>query len=44
MSRYYIDAELTSMIGTCQEDVYENEVYFQSFKLVRMHLCSLRTM
>ncbi|EGI64216.1 PREDICTED: gamma-tubulin complex component 2-like isoform X1 [Acromyrmex echinatior] len=26
MSRYYIDAELTSMIGTCQEDVYEYEI------------------
>ncbi|XP_032680668.1 gamma-tubulin complex component 2-like isoform X2 [Odontomachus brunneus] len=26
MSRYYIDAELTSMIGACQEDVYEYEV------------------
>ncbi|XP_020277442.1 gamma-tubulin complex component 2-like isoform X2 [Pseudomyrmex gracilis] len=25
MSRYYIDAELTSMIGACQEDVYEYE-------------------
>lgn len=38
MSRYYIDAELTSMIGACQEDVYEYEVYCQSFKLVLMHL------
>lgn len=44
MSRYYIDAELTSMIGACQEDVYEYEVYFQSFKLARMHLCSPRIM
>lgn len=44
MSRYYIDAELTSMIGACQEDVYEYEVYCQSFKLVLMHLCSPRIM
>ncbi|KAK2587013.1 hypothetical protein KPH14_010977 [Odynerus spinipes] len=26
MSRYYIDAELTSMIGTNQDDVYESEM------------------
>lgn len=28
MSRYFIDAELTSMISACQDDGYEPEVYY----------------
>jgi hypothetical protein len=27
MSRYFIDAELTSMIGTYQDDIFELEVF-----------------
>lgn len=40
MSPYYIDAELTSMIGAYQEDAYVSEVYPQNSNFASMHLCS----
>lgn len=42
MSPYYIDAELTSMIATYQEDVYDSEVHPQSYNFLSMHLRSVR--
>lgn len=44
MSPYYIDAELTSMIGAYQEDVYDSEVYPQNYNFASLHLCSINIM